>query len=97
MITKKDRLTLRSLAQKLPDLVQIGKDGISDNVIKQIEENLHAHELIKIKVQSNCEVPLSELATVISDKLQSDIVTIIGRKIVVYKLSDKPNIQHVLS
>ena len=48
---KKQRLNLRSLGQKLQDLVFIGKDGLTENVLNQINDNLYAHELIKIKVQ----------------------------------------------
>ena len=44
MITKQQRLALRSLAQNLQDLVYIGKDGVSENVLTQINDNLFAHE-----------------------------------------------------
>ena len=49
MITKQQRTQLRSLAQNLPDLVYIGKGDITDNVVKQVNDNLYAHEIIKIK------------------------------------------------
>ena len=51
MISTKERAILRGYANNLSDLVYIGKEGVTPNVIKQINDNLLAHELIKIKVQ----------------------------------------------
>ena len=96
MLTKSERIKLRSMAQTLPDLVYIGKDGVTDNVLRQVEDNLYAHELIKIKVQATCDEDKESIADTICQELDCDIVTIIGTKIVVYKLSDKKNIKHVL-
>ena len=96
MLEKKERIFLRSKAQLLPDLVFIGKDGLSENVIKQIEDNLFAHELIKIKVQNTCEEDKNDLANEIEKITGCDVVTTIGTKIVLYKKSDKKNIKHVL-
>ncbi len=96
MLTKKDRIILRSMAQTLPDIVYIGKEGVTDNVIRQVEDNLFAHELIKIKVQNTCEMYKEDIANLLAEKLDAEIVTTIGTKIVMYKLSDKKNIKHVL-
>ena len=96
MLTKKDRITLRSMAQTLPDLVYIGKDGVTDNVLKQVEDNLFAHELIKIKVQNTCEEDKNDIADYLAEQLEADVVTTIGTKIVLYKLSKKSKIKHVL-
>ena len=97
MINKKERIQLRSLAQVLPDLVFVGKEGVTENVLRQIEDNLFAHELIKIKVQNTCEEDKGEVADIIAEKLICDVVTIIGTKIVLYKRSEKKNIKHVLA
>ena len=96
MLNKKERIFLRSKAQTLQDLVFIGKEGLTDNVIKQIEDNLFAHELIKVKVQNTCEEDKFDLAEEVAKITNCDIVTIIGTKIVLYKLSDKKNIKHIL-
>ena len=96
MLEKKDRIKLRSLAQTMPDLVYIGKEALSETVLKQIRDNLTAHELIKIKVQNTCEEDIHELADKIEEYVNCDVVTIIGTKIVVYKLSDKKGIKHIL-
>jgi RNA-binding protein len=96
MLDKKQRIFLRSKAQLLEDIVQIGKDGMTDNVIKQVSDNLYAHELIKIKVQNNCDEDLEDLAHRLAEATDSEIVTTIGTKIVLYKLSKKQKIKHVL-
>lgn len=62
MITAKERAFLRAKSNTLPDLVFIGKEGVTDNVMKQVEDNLFAHELIKIKVQKTSEASVKECA-----------------------------------
>ena len=96
MLNKKERIYLRSKAQTLPDLVFIGKEGLTENVLRQIEDNLYAHELIKIKVQNTCEEDKNDLAYAIANEVGCDVVTTIGTKIILYRLSDKKNVKHVL-
>jgi RNA-binding protein len=96
MLTKKDRINLRSMAQTLPDIVFVGKDGVTENVLNQIEDNLYAHELIKVKVQNTCDQTKEEVAEIIEEKTLCDVVTMIGTKIILYKKSEKKNIKHVL-
>ena len=85
MIDKKTRIKLRSLAMTIKPSVWVGKDGFTENVLKQINEELFNHELVKLTLQDSVEVPtefeLSEIAT----KLNADVVTVIGKKIVLYK------------
>ena len=97
MIDKKTRIKLRSLAMTIKPILWVGKDGFSENVLKQIEEELFNHELIKIAVQDNLEMPNEFELTEIAVKLGADIVTVIGRKIVMYKHSEKKNIKHILA
>ena len=91
MITKQQRTALRSLAQNLPDLVYIGKGDITDNVVKQVNDNLYAHEIIKIKVQDNCSMSLEEIGAELEKRCACEVVTTVGSKIVLYKASKKPN------
>lgn len=95
-MTSKTRSKLNSIAMTCQDLVFIGKEGLSDTVIEQIDNNLYSHELVKIKVQNNCDMELKDLANNINEKLDCETVSIIGRKIVIYKLSDKDKIHHIL-
>ena len=97
MLDKKTRIKLRSLAMTIKPNVWVGKDGFTENVLNQIREELFNHELVKLSLQESIEVPsefeLSEIAT----KLGADVVTVIGKKIVLYKHSEKKNIKHVLA
>ncbi len=88
MLTKSQRLALRSLGQKLPDLVHIGKSGLTESVLAQINDNLNAYELVKIKVQTNSPEDIMELGEKIEDACGCEIVTIIGSKILLYRVSD---------
>lgn len=97
MIDKKTRIKLRSLAMNLNPVVWIGKDGFTENVLNQISEELFNHELIKISLQQNTE-PLSEFElSEIAIKLGAEVVTTIGRKIILYRHSEKKNIKHILA
>ena len=96
MIDKKTRIKLRSLAMTIKPTIWVGKDGFTESVLKQITEELFNHELIKIAVQDNIEMPSEFELTEIAVKLGADVVTVIGRKIVLYKHSEKKNIKHVL-
>lgn len=97
MISTKERAMLRGIANNLPDLVYVGKDGVTDNVIKQINDNLLAHELIKIKVQPNADANAKELVNVICEKCGCEPVSVCGGKIVVYKKTTKQNFKHYLN
>ena len=96
LIDKKTRIKLRSLAMTIKPIIWVGKDGFAEKVLKQIEEELFNHELIKIAVQDNVEMPEEFELTEIAVKLGADVVTVIGRKVVLFKHSEKKNIKHVL-
>ena len=97
MIDKKTRIKLRSLASTIKSTVWVGKEGFTENVLKQINEELFNHELIKISLQENAPMPTEFELTEIAVKLGAEVVTVIGRKIVLYKHSEKKNIKHVLA
>lgn len=97
MIDKKTRIKLRSIASTIKPIVWVGKEGFSASVINQINEELYNHELIKIAMQESVEIPSEFELTEIAVKLGAEVVTVIGRKIVLYKHSEKKNIKHVLN
>ncbi|MFQ6752168.1 MAG: YhbY family RNA-binding protein [Clostridia bacterium] len=97
MIDKKTRIKLRSIATGIKSTLWVGKDGFTENVLKQIEEELFNHELVKITIQETLEFPTEFELTEIAVKLGAEVVTTIGRKIVLYKHSEKKNIKHVLA
>ena len=87
MLTSKQKSFLRSEAHHLQPIFQIGKSGLTDTIIKQIEEALEARELIKVSVLQNCEQDKEEIADVLSEQAGLEIVQIIGKTIVLYKKS----------
>ncbi len=95
-MTKSERTKLRSLGQTIADLGFVGKEGVTENVLKQISDNLTAHELVKIKVQKNAPEEIGEIAEKIATGCNCEVVTIIGSKILVYRYSDKEKIKHIL-
>lgn len=97
MIDKKQRIKLRSLSSTLKPFVMVGKDGFSESVLKQIEEELYNHELIKISMLENTTPPTEFELTEMAVKLGAEVVTTIGRKIVLYKHSEKKGVKHVLN
>ena len=97
MIDKATRIKLRSLAMNIKSTIWIGNDGFNPNALKEIERELFDHELVKLTVQDNTDLPSEFELTEMAVKLGAEVVTKIGRKIVLYKHSEKKNIKHVLA
>ena len=89
MITSKQRAYLRSLANDIQPIFQVGKNGIEENFIKQVKEALEARELIKIKVLENSGLAAREASNTICEKIGCEGIQAIGSKIVLYKKSSK--------
>lgn len=87
MITSKQRSYLRSLANTMDPIFQIGKNGLDENFLKQVEEALEARELIKIKILNNSEYEAREASNDICEAIGCEGVQSIGSKIVLYKES----------
>lgn len=96
MITKQERIKLRSLASTIDPTVWIGKDGFDEEVINQIKEDLYNHELIKIALNQPIDKLTGEELSELATKTEADVVTQIGKKIVLYKPSNKKGLTHVL-
>lgn len=93
MITSKQRSTLRKLVQNIEPAVYIGGNGLSENVVAEIENYIEAHELIKIKVQESCMENIRELADEAALAVGADVVQVIGRKFSLYRRSKKALIE----
>ena len=89
MITSKQRAYLRSLAVNLPAIMQIGKGGLGDNLIKTVDDALEAKELIKLSVLENSDETARSAADSIAEATGADVVAVLGRKIVLYRESKK--------
>ncbi len=84
-MTSKQRAYLISLAMKETPVVNIGKSGLTPEVTTSCSEALAARELIKVNVQQNCMEPIREMAVTLSERSNSEVVQVIGRKIVLYR------------
>jgi RNA-binding protein len=89
MITSKQRSYLRSLANTLNPIFQVGKEGIEANFLKQIDDALEARELIKVSILNNSEYGAREASDEICSELGCEGVQSIGNKIVLYRRSKK--------
>ncbi len=87
MITTKQRSYLRSLANKLQPIFQVGKGGIEENFLKQIDETLETRELIKIKTLNNSGITAREASDILCEELGCEGIQAIGGKIVIYRKS----------
>lgn len=87
MLTSKQRAYLRSLANGIDTIFQIGKGGVSDEMCRQIDAALEARELIKLRCLDNSDYTPRAAADEISEKIGADVVTVIGTKFVLYKES----------
>ena len=88
-LTSKQRAQLRGLANGIGTIIQIGKDGIGENLIKQTDSALEARELIKGKVLENSLLSPREAAEELAPLTRSEIVQVIGTKFVLYRPSHK--------
>ena len=87
MITSKQRSYLRSLAHNIDPTVYIGKAGVTDNVIKEIDQCLEARELVKIKLQEGADLDAKTAANEVALELRAEFVQAIGRKFTLYRQS----------
>lgn len=93
MLTSKQRAYLRSLANPLPTIGQIGKDGITESVVQSAGDALAAREIIKLRVLENSLMTAREACEVLCEELGAEPVQCIGTRFVIYKRNDqKPTI-----
>ena len=84
-MTTKQRANLKSLAMTMDPIFQIGKNSMTPELTKAIEEALTARELIKVSVLKNCMDDPRMLADMIAERTHAQVVQVIGKKIVLYK------------
>jgi RNA-binding protein len=95
MLNSKQRAKLRSLASTFDPMIIIGKDGLTDNILEQIDKQLFAHEMVKISVLDGADKSAKEYLHEVANALNAEEVCSIGRKFVVYKMSNKKGLKHI--
>ncbi len=92
-MTTKQRAYLKSLAMTMEPIYQIGKASLTPEITEGVSEALEARELIKINVLKNCTEDIGVLAHTLAERTRSELVQVIGKKIVLYRESrDKKKI-----
>ena len=84
-MTSKQRAFLKSIAMTQQATFHIGKSTLTPEITKAVDEYLNANELIKISVLKNCTLDPHEIAQTISERTRSEVVQVIGKKIVLYR------------
>lgn len=95
MFTSKQRAKLRSLASNLRPIGQVGKEGISKQMIQGFSDALEARELIKITLLRAAGEDGENLAMNLADLLGAEVVAVIGRKAIFYRRSSRKDIEHI--
>ena len=93
-MTSKQRAYLKGLAMNIEPVFQVGKASLTPEVTEAVREVFNTRELIKVAVLKNCMDDPKEIASILADRTGSDVVQVIGKKIVLYKESrDNKKIQ----
>lgn len=89
MLTSKQRARLRSLANDMDTIMQVGKDGVNENMIKTVSDALEARELIKMRALENSGMTSREAAEELAAAVGADVVSVVGTRFVLYRRSEK--------
>lgn len=91
-MTSNQRAYLRGLANKLETIFQVGKGGMNDQLIRQVDETLAVRELIKLRVLETSPLSAREAAEEIAAQTRSEVVQVIGYRFVLYRPAKEPKI-----
>ena len=94
-MTSKQRSKLKSIAANLSPVTQIGKGGITENLLNTLSEALEAREIIKVNVLQNAEADADTIAQNVAEFLGAEVVYVIGRKAVFYRRSSRKDFEHI--
>ena len=95
MLNSKQRAKLRGIASTIDATTIVGKDGLTDTVLAQIDRELLARELVKVSVLEGADQTAKEYLQVAAFNLRAEEVCSIGRKFVLYRRSNKKGVKHV--
>lgn len=94
-LTKKQTKQLRALANSLKPLFYVGKNDLTEAAIKQADETIEKHELIKCAMQDGSELTAKEAAEQLAEQLGADVVQTIGNRFVIYRRSKRDDVEHI--
>ena len=89
MLTSKQRAKLKSIAATTETILQVGKGGVGDQLVKQVDDALTARELVKIHALETAPEEPGTLAQALADATRSEVVQVIGRRMVLYRRNAK--------
>lgn len=95
MLTSKQRSKLRSIASGIEPVTQVGKLGVNDALIESLDKAIEKRELIKVTVLENSYLEPKEAGFEIAEKLGAEFVCATGRKLVFYRKSSNPKVEHI--
>ncbi len=95
MLSSKQRSNLRSIAQKIEPVTQVGKLGVNDALIESLDKAIEKREIIKVTVLENSDLIPKEAGVIIAEKLSAEFVCATGRKLVFYRRSCNPKVEHI--
>ncbi len=95
MLNAKQRARLRALANPMDAAFQIGKNGISDNILKDLSDALDAREMVKVTVLKTLDTPSETVMGEVATALKAESVISIGNKFVLYRRSAKKGVEHI--
>lgn len=95
-MTSKQRAFLKGLAMNLEPIFHIGKASLTPEIVSAVDEALEARELVKIGILKNCVDDPKEIASMIGERTRSQVVQVIGKKIVLYRETKNKNKKKIL-
>ena len=95
MFTSKQRANLRSLASKETSVMQVGKNGVGESLVDSLSDALDARELIKLTVLETAPEGVRAVGEELAAALKAEFVCAIGKKVVLYRRSNREGVKHV--
>ncbi|MDD6155239.1 MAG: YhbY family RNA-binding protein [Eubacteriales bacterium] len=91
MLKGKQRSYLKTLAQQMQPTIYIGKADLTDAIVKSIDDNLNANEMVKCQIQDGSELDPKETCSKLAEQLNAEFVQAIGHRFVLYRRAKDPS------
>ena len=96
MLTSKQRSKLKSIASASEPIGQVGKFGVTDNLVESVDKALTARELVKLSVLKGADETPEFYAAERAERTGAEVVCVIGKKLVLFRKSEKEHIEHIV-